>query len=195
VAPAALGRPTGLAVDGRGVLTVVDAGQDRIRQFDGDGRPLADWGGAGAAPGQFRFHDTSVMPDVSTEDTLLVGGCAAVDAAGRVCVADTGNRRVQVFDRDGRLARSWACRAEGDGLPIWPFGWRWMARPGLRRRRRPWPRPGLRWRRRRLQTWGGGPPAPTGSSSRWRGGGRRGSRLRRDSGARRIWPSTLRDGC
>ena len=48
--------PTGLAVDRRGALTVVDAGHDRLVQLTASaGETIARIGGPGEAPGRFRF--------------------------------------------------------------------------------------------------------------------------------------------
>ena len=62
-------------------------------------RPLAVWGGPGAAPGRFAVPDG-----------------VAVDAAGHVYVADRDNHRIQTFTAGGRLLAVWggvAGRAPG----------------------------------------------------------------------------------
>ena len=61
-----------------------------MQRFTPEGELLDGWGGYGTADGQF----------VWAMD-------AAVDAAGRVFVADYSNNRVQVFDRDGRFLAAW----------------------------------------------------------------------------------------
>jgi streptogramin lyase len=60
----------------------------RIAKFDQEGNWLKSWGEPGDQPGQF-----------STPHSI------AVDAEGRVYVADRGNRRIQVFDSDGKFLR------------------------------------------------------------------------------------------
>ncbi|MGA2580024.1 MAG: peptidyl-alpha-hydroxyglycine alpha-amidating lyase family protein [Bryobacteraceae bacterium] len=58
----------------------------RVAKIDKDGNWLKSWGEPGNGPGQF-----------NTPHSI------AVDAQGRVYVADRGNRRIQVFDGDGRF--------------------------------------------------------------------------------------------
>ncbi len=65
----------------------------RVAKFDRDGKFVTSWGSAGDGPGQF---------------SLL--HCVAVDAQGRVYVADRDNSRVQVFDSGGRYLDQWPIR-------------------------------------------------------------------------------------
>jgi len=58
----------------------------RVAKIDKDGNWLKSWGEPGDAPGQF-----------NTPHSI------AVDAQGRVYVADRGNRRIQVFDGEGKF--------------------------------------------------------------------------------------------
>ncbi|MDB6089475.1 MAG: repeat containing protein [Gammaproteobacteria bacterium] len=60
----------------------------RVAKVDRHGKWLKSWGGPGNKPGQF-----------NTPHSI------AVDAQGAVYVADRGNRRIQVFDGDGRFLR------------------------------------------------------------------------------------------
>jgi hypothetical protein len=60
----------------------------RVAKVDKDGNWLKSWGEPGSGPGQF-----------DTPHSL------AVDAGGGVYVADRGNRRIQVFDGEGRFLR------------------------------------------------------------------------------------------
>jgi DNA-binding beta-propeller fold protein YncE len=60
----------------------------RVAKVDKDGNWLKSWGEAGDQPGQFNVPHS-----------------IAVDAAGNVYVADRGNRRIQVFDGDGKFLR------------------------------------------------------------------------------------------
>ena len=60
----------------------------RIAKVDKDGNWLKSWGEPGSGPGQF-----------DTPHSL------AVDAGGSIYVADRGNRRIQVFDGEGKFLR------------------------------------------------------------------------------------------
>jgi hypothetical protein len=60
----------------------------RVAKVDRDGNWLKSWGEPGDGPGQF-----SVPHSIAT------------DADGNVYVADRGNRRIQVFDGDGKFLR------------------------------------------------------------------------------------------
>ncbi len=79
-------RPADVAWDGEGNIYVADGlgSNSRIAKFDPNGRFLLSWGSRGGEPGQF-----------SNPHSI------AVDGAGLVYVADQGNKRIQVFDKDG----------------------------------------------------------------------------------------------
>jgi DNA-binding beta-propeller fold protein YncE len=65
---------------------VADTGNDRILRFSARGAKEKEWGGRGAEPGKV-FDPVGV----------------AVSSDGKVFVCDNGNKRMQVFDRDGRF--------------------------------------------------------------------------------------------
>ena len=80
---------TDIAWDAAGNIYVSDGYiNSRIAKLDKDGNWLASWGEPGSGPGQ-----------LNTPHNI------AVDAHGNVYVADRGNRRIQVFDGDGKLLR------------------------------------------------------------------------------------------
>jgi streptogramin lyase len=60
----------------------------RVAKVDKNGQWVKQWGGPGAEPGQ-----------LNTPHSI------ASDAEGNIYVADRGNRRIQVFDGDGKLLR------------------------------------------------------------------------------------------
>ena len=60
----------------------------RVAKVDKDGNWLKSWGERGTGPGQFHTPHS-----------------IAVDAQGRVYVADRSNRRIQVFDGEGKFLR------------------------------------------------------------------------------------------
>jgi hypothetical protein len=80
---------TDMAWDSKGNTYISDGYiNSRVAKIGPDGRWLKSWGSYGKEPGQF--------------DTLH---SIAVDAQDRVYVADRGNRRIQVFDTEGKLLK------------------------------------------------------------------------------------------
>jgi DNA-binding beta-propeller fold protein YncE len=65
-------------------------GEPRVLRFDQKGTLVASWGQRGSGPGQFDIAHSVV-----------------VDAKGLVYVADRQNRRVQIFDVNGKYQREW----------------------------------------------------------------------------------------
>jgi DNA-binding beta-propeller fold protein YncE len=82
-------QPTNVAWDAKGDAYFSDGYVNaRIGKVDREGNWLTSWGEHGTGPSQFSNpHDI------------------AVDAKGEVYVADRGNRRIQVFDSNGRFLR------------------------------------------------------------------------------------------
>lgn len=62
----------------------------RISQFSSDGKFIRGWGRLGSGPGEFKTPHAM-----------------AFDASGRLFVADRGNNRVQIFDRDFKFVAEW----------------------------------------------------------------------------------------
>jgi peptidylamidoglycolate lyase len=85
-------RPTDVAVLPGGSFYVSDGyGNARVMKFSSDGHFEFAWGRKGTGKGAF---DTP--------------HAIALDAAGRVYVADRGNKRVQLFDAKGGYVTEWA---------------------------------------------------------------------------------------
>jgi hypothetical protein len=79
--------PSDVAWDSAGNIFVADgSAPSRIAKFDKNGVFIKSWGGRGEGPGQF-----------STPHSIVV------DSKDNVYVADRGNRRIQVFDTEGKL--------------------------------------------------------------------------------------------
>jgi DNA-binding beta-propeller fold protein YncE len=80
---------TDVAWDAEGNTYISDGYiNSRVAKYDKDGNWVKSWGTPGTGPGQF-----------NTPHSI------AVDARGEVYVADRGNRRIQVFDGDGKFLR------------------------------------------------------------------------------------------
>ena len=78
-------RPTDVAWDTAGNIFVADGvGNARVAKFNSKGVFIKSWGSRGTEPGLF-----------GTVRAI------AVDAQGNVYVADSGNKRIQVFDNNG----------------------------------------------------------------------------------------------
>lgn len=82
-------RPTDIAWDAAGNSFISDGyNNSRVVKIDKDGNWLKSWGERGTAPGQ--FHTVHAI---------------ATDAMGNVYVGDRENRRIQVFDGEGKFLR------------------------------------------------------------------------------------------
>jgi DNA-binding beta-propeller fold protein YncE len=79
-------RPTDIAFDRDGNVYIADGmgANNRIAVFNRDGNWVRGWGQTGSGPGEFN----------------TIRGIVA-DAGGNLYVADAGNSRIQVFDREG----------------------------------------------------------------------------------------------
>jgi DNA-binding beta-propeller fold protein YncE len=83
--------PTGLAIGPDGDLFISDGYANYlVHRFSPDGKLKKTWGGAGTGPGQFALpHNIDV------------------DRHGLVYVCDRENRRVQIFNGDGKYLTEW----------------------------------------------------------------------------------------
>jgi DNA-binding beta-propeller fold protein YncE len=85
--------PWDVAVAPDGSVYVADTWNNRIQVFDANGKFVKLWGHFGESGGQ-----------ASGAEGLFYGPRGiAIAPDGRVFVADTGNKRVQVFDREGQF--------------------------------------------------------------------------------------------
>ena len=95
--------PSDVVISESGDIFVADGhGADtnnRVVKFSSDGKFVKAWGRTGYAPGE--FHTLHAI---------------ALDARGRVFVADRGNNRVQIFDQDGAHLASWTQFGRPSGI-------------------------------------------------------------------------------
>lgn len=89
--------PTDVAVKPDGSFYVSDGyGNSRILKFSPEGHLLTEWGTRGNVPGQF-----------------LVPHSLALDKQGYLYVADRGNSRLQIFDKNGKFVDEWKSKQIG----------------------------------------------------------------------------------
>jgi DNA-binding beta-propeller fold protein YncE len=83
--------PTDVAFAPSGDVYVSDGyANPRVVKFSRDGKYLAEWGKRGNGPGEFQLPHN-----------------LAIDGQGRVYVTDRDNKRVEVFDANGKFLKEW----------------------------------------------------------------------------------------
>ncbi|HYS48142.1 MAG TPA: peptidyl-alpha-hydroxyglycine alpha-amidating lyase family protein [Xanthobacteraceae bacterium] len=91
-------QPTDVAWDPAGNIFIGDGYvNSRVGKADREGNWIRSWGERGNKPGEFNIPHS-----------------IAADAQGHVYVADRGNRRIQVFDGDGKFLRAMTIDAPVD---------------------------------------------------------------------------------
>lgn len=107
--------PTDVAVSADGSFYVSDGyTNSRIAHFSPTGRLLSEWGTKGDQPGQFQIPHG-----------------VALDARGRVYVADRENLRLQIFDTTGTVLRVWPrtpTAGRAYAVAVTPSGYVYLAR-------------------------------------------------------------------
>jgi DNA-binding beta-propeller fold protein YncE len=84
-------RPTDVAIGPQGEIFVSDGyGNTRVMKFSPTGGFIKSWGEPGSGPGQFNLPHAIVL-----------------DPRGRLLVGDRENKRIQVFDQEGKLLTIW----------------------------------------------------------------------------------------
>jgi sugar lactone lactonase YvrE len=97
--------PTGIAIGPSGDIYVVDSGSSQVKKFDSNGKLLLSWGSIGSGNGQL-LHPHGIF--VGTK---------------YVFVADTGNARIDMFDKDnGSFIYSWGGYGDSEGMFHTPVG-------------------------------------------------------------------------
>lgn len=109
--PEALTQPTSIVIASNGDLFISEGHNQnpdappetvsRISKFTKDGKFIESFGKFGTGPGEFRgAHDI------------------AMDADGRLFVADRGNMRIQILDQDGKYLGEWKQFSRPSGVYI-----------------------------------------------------------------------------
>ena len=79
-------------------IYLVDSGRNRIVKFSPDGQVLASWGSEGSGDGQFKGLSSVAVDSMNN----------------KVYVADPLNRRIQVFDSNGKFLTKWSVPEWGE---------------------------------------------------------------------------------
>ncbi len=95
--------PADIAIADNGNIFIADGhgqdGNNRVMKFSPDGTFIKSWGKTGYGPGEFKsLH------------------CLAIDARGRLFVADRGNNRLQIFDQEGNYITQWTQFGKPSGI-------------------------------------------------------------------------------
>ncbi len=96
-------KPADVGFDADGNIYVADGyGNSRIVKLDPYGNLITTWGEKGSAEGEF-----------DNPHNVLI------DPQGRVLVADRYNKRIQLFDQDGKFLESWTHLGVPSGLALY----------------------------------------------------------------------------
>ena len=90
-----------------GSLWVAVPFENRYWIFSPDGKYLESWGTGGTGPGQFDFSDHAQTPDGF--------GAIAFAPDGSFYVGDTGNHRIEQFDKSRHFVKAFGTFGTGDG--------------------------------------------------------------------------------
>jgi uncharacterized protein (TIGR03663 family) len=110
--PQGFNEPWDVAVAADGTIYVADTWNHRIHKLDAEGNLITTWGlfgqyGPGDTGGQGAFYGPRGV---------------SVDPGGRVYVADTGNKRIQVFEPEGQFSFQWGGGGVLEGYLDEPVG-------------------------------------------------------------------------
>ncbi len=112
-APGQFERPNAVAVGPSGNIYVADTWNFRVQTFTPDGEYITSWGQRG---------EFGVAALAEPFDGFWGTRSIAVDSEERVYVADTGNKRVRVYNQDGLYLRDIGLGGSGNGQLDEPSG-------------------------------------------------------------------------
>lgn len=108
--------PSGITIDEDGNIYVADSWNYRIEKFDKDGKFLLKWGDGKDTGGDHAVNQQ--FPNFFYGPREL-----AYDPTHKeLYVADTGNQRIVVFDKQGQYIRQFGSKGNGNGLFSEPIG-------------------------------------------------------------------------
>ncbi|HEY68208.1 MAG TPA: hypothetical protein G4N97_08065, partial [Thermoflexia bacterium] len=111
--PRGFNEPWDVAIASDGTIYVADTWNHRIQKLDAEGNLITAWG----LFGQYSPGDGAIGQSAFYGPRGVVVG-----PGGRVYVADTGNKRIQVFEPDGRFAFQWGGGGVLEGYLDEPVG-------------------------------------------------------------------------
>ncbi|MBP6506326.1 MAG: hypothetical protein KA257_02065 [Opitutaceae bacterium] len=133
--------PNGIAVMANGNVVVADSQNHRIQMFSADGTFIRKWGSQGSGEGQFNgpqgvaiagdgsivVVDGSRLQMFNADGSFIrqwngYGFGLAVDAGGKIYVADSSNRRVQIYSHAGSFVNQFGSLGTADGQFRWTGG-------------------------------------------------------------------------
>jgi len=110
--PGQFQEPWDIAMDADGNFYITDTWNHRVQKFDATGKFLLSWG----TFGQF------FSGDPNGQGAFFGPRGIAVSPDGEIYVTDTGNKRVQVFNSEGRFLREFGGQGRGLGQLDEPAG-------------------------------------------------------------------------
>lgn len=112
-----LEHPHYIAVSNTNRVIVSDSNNHRIQVFDVNGKVLNTFGSEGSeevgGQGGRGFRVTGLII-FSFQGQFKFPRGVAVDDQGYICVADSGNNRIQIFHPDGSFLRAFGCWGSND---------------------------------------------------------------------------------
>lgn len=106
--------PVDVAASADGGFYVLDAGNQRVQRFDSFSKFEFAWGTSGSRPTETAPELRNPVPPERVE--FKDPRALAVNRGGFVYVVDSGNDRIQKFDRSGSLIGLWGGRGSREGF-------------------------------------------------------------------------------